>query len=221
MRFGFGLTCGRHGYPILSIDLQMVLQVLYDNIQDRNKILTKKEVQEVDMTHDGVVVKTTDGSSYQGDILVGADGSHSTVREKMWQIADELSPGWIAHDEHSRRFRESLSFSDRLFNLLSLTGPTSDYGCISGVSNSCPGIEPGSKSSVFRKHHSNLINSGPDGRIYWSYFFKLAQRAYGNDARTFSKEDEKKILDARANDNINPTLKFRHLLNTKVSYNSV
>lgn len=56
------------------------------------------------MTHDGVVVKTSDGSSYQGDILVGTDGNHSTVRDKMWQIADELSPGWIAPDEHCRRF---------------------------------------------------------------------------------------------------------------------
>ena len=104
LRLGFNLTCGRHGYPILSLDLQRVLQVLYDNIRDKKKILTKKEVQNVDMTHDGVVVKTSDGSSYQGDILAGTDGNHSTVRDKMWQIADESSPGWIAPDEHSRRF---------------------------------------------------------------------------------------------------------------------
>ncbi|OBT85982.1 hypothetical protein VE02_06383 [Pseudogymnoascus sp. 03VT05] len=188
MRFSFGLTRGRHGYPILSLNLQSVLQVLYDNIQDKKKILTKKEIQEVDMTHDGVVVKTSDGSSYQGDILVGADGNHSTVRDRM-------------SDENSR--------------------PTSDYGCISGVSNSCPDIEPNSKTSVFRKHNSYLISSGPDGRIYWSYFFKLAQRAYGNDIPTFTKANEKEILDARANDNITPSLKFRHLLNTKVSYTSV
>ncbi|KFY88226.1 hypothetical protein V500_06467 [Pseudogymnoascus sp. VKM F-4518 (FW-2643)] len=191
----------RHGYPMLSLDLQRVLQVLYDNIRDKKKILTKKEVQDVDMTHDGVVVKTSDGSSYQGDILVGTDGNHSTVRDKMWQIADESSPGWIAPDEHSR--------------------PTSDYGYISGISNSNRGIEPGSKTSVFRNHHSYLISSGPDGRLYWSYFFKLAQRAYGNDIPTFTKDYEKEILDARANGNITLSLKFRHLLNTKVSYTLV
>lgn len=114
MRFGFGLTCGRHGYPQFSLDLQRVLQVLYDNIQDKKKILTRKEVQGVDVTHDGVVVKTSDGSSYQVDILVGADGNHSTIRDKMWQIADDLSPGWIAPDEHSRRFSESPSFQTDL-----------------------------------------------------------------------------------------------------------
>lgn len=37
----------------------------------------------------------------------------------------------------------------------------------------------------------------------------------------FTKDYEKEILDARANDNITPSLKFRHLLNTKVSYTLV
>jgi 2-polyprenyl-6-methoxyphenol hydroxylase-like FAD-dependent oxidoreductase len=106
MRFNSSLTCCRHGYPILSLDFQRVLQVLYDNIQDKSKILTKKEIWNVDVTHNGVVVKTSDGSLYNGDILVGADGNQSTVRDTMWQIADELSPGWISSDEHGRRFRK-------------------------------------------------------------------------------------------------------------------
>lgn len=79
----------------------MVLQVLYDNIQDKSKILVNKKVQNVKMTEDGVVVKTSDGSSYEGDILVGADGIHSSVREEMWRIANDLSPGWIPSDERS------------------------------------------------------------------------------------------------------------------------
>lgn len=82
----------------------MVLQVLYDNIKDKKKVLTGKCVQSVDMTKNGVVVKTTDGSSYHGDILVGADGIHSTIREEMWKIAHKKSPGWIAADEYSREF---------------------------------------------------------------------------------------------------------------------
>jgi len=82
----------------------MVLQVLYDNIKDKRKVLTSKRVQKVDMTDNGVVVKTADGSSYHGDILVGTDGIHSTVREEMWKIAHKKSPGWIAADEYSREY---------------------------------------------------------------------------------------------------------------------
>jgi 2-polyprenyl-6-methoxyphenol hydroxylase-like FAD-dependent oxidoreductase len=79
----------------------MVLQVLYENIHDKTKILTKKRVEKVEMTDDGVVVTTSDKSFYKGDILVGADGIHSSVRGEMWRIANETSPGWIPTDEHS------------------------------------------------------------------------------------------------------------------------
>lgn len=79
----------------------MVLQVLYDNIKDKTKVLTKKRVQTVNLFDDGVLVKTSDGSTYKGDILIGADGIHSTVRGEMWRLAGKLAPGWIPSDEKS------------------------------------------------------------------------------------------------------------------------
>lgn len=81
----------------------MVLKILYENIKDKTKVLTSKRVDNVDFVEEGLVVKTTDGSSYHGDILVGADGIHSTVREEMWRLAHKMSPGWIAEDEYSRK----------------------------------------------------------------------------------------------------------------------
>lgn len=95
------LRLPRHGYPITFLDRQMVLRVLYDNIRDKQKVLTGKHVQHVQMKKDGVVVQTADGSSYEGDILVGADGIHSAVRGEMWRIANEMSPGWIPANESS------------------------------------------------------------------------------------------------------------------------
>ena len=82
----------------------MVLQVLYENIKDKTKILTSKEVKKVEMTDSGVVVTTSDKCSYKGDILVGADGIHSSVRGEMWRIANEKSPGWIPSNEHSGEY---------------------------------------------------------------------------------------------------------------------
>ncbi|KAK5207798.1 hypothetical protein LTR72_007405 [Exophiala xenobiotica] len=187
----------RHGYPITFLDRQMVLQVLYDNIRDKTKVLTRKRVQNVELLEDGVVVNTTDGSSYKGDILVGADGIHSSVREEMWRIANEISPGWIPSDERSR--------------------VPCDYGCVFGISNPCKGIEPGASNSVFRKHESYVVNGGPQGRVYWFYFYKLVQRAYGDDIPVYSKEDEKKLLALRENDNITPNLKFKEILDKKIS----
>ncbi|KAH6871228.1 FAD-binding domain-containing protein [Thelonectria olida] len=187
----------RHGYPITFLDRQMVLQVLYNNIRDKTRVLTKKCVKRVNLTNDGVVVKTSDGSSYAGDILVGADGIHSSVRGEMWRIANQMSPGWIPSSERS--------------------AVPCDYGCVFGISNPCEGIEAGASNSVFRKHESYVINGGPGGRVYWFYFFKLPRRVYGDDIPTYTKEDEKTLLKQRENDNITPTLKFKELLDKRIS----
>ncbi|KAL3477381.1 hypothetical protein BJX99DRAFT_257408 [Aspergillus californicus] len=187
----------RHGYPSLTLDYRRVLQVLYDNIRDKKKILTKKEIQKVELVYDGVVVRTSDGSTCQGEILVGADGSHSKVRNEMWQLAEKSTPGWIASNGNSR--------------------PVADFGRISGISDHCLGNEPGSQTSVFGKGQSYLTNGGLDGRVYWSYFFKLDQQAHGGDIPVFSKTDEHTLLNSKGNDSITPTLKFRQLLDRKVS----
>ncbi|KAH6722760.1 FAD-binding domain-containing protein [Leptodontidium sp. MPI-SDFR-AT-0119] len=187
----------RHGYPITFLDRQMVLQVLHENIKDKTKILTKKRVERVEATDHGVVVTTSDKSSYKGDILIGADGIHSNVRGEMWRLANEMSPGWIPPEEHS--------------------AVPCDYGCVFGISNPCEGIEPGASNSVFRKHESYIVNGGPGGRVYWFYFFKLAQRAYGDNIPIYTKEDETRLLEQRKDDNITPTLKFKDVLERKIT----
>lgn len=84
----------------------MVLQVLYNNIRDKSKIITKNRVQRVEISDEEVLVRTIDGSIHRGDILVGADGIHSSVRAEMWRIANKISPGWIPYDEHQCKFQE-------------------------------------------------------------------------------------------------------------------
>ncbi|KAK7702278.1 hypothetical protein SLS64_009856 [Diaporthe eres] len=91
----------RTGYPSIFIDRQMLLQVLYDNLLHKDRVLTKKRVTKVDIVDGGVHVRTEDGDSFEGDIIVGADGIHSAVRDEMWRIGHQLSPGYFPPDEHS------------------------------------------------------------------------------------------------------------------------
>lgn len=42
---------------------------------------------------------TEDGAVYTGDLIVGADGVHSSVRSEMWRLADVISPGLITEKE--------------------------------------------------------------------------------------------------------------------------
>lgn len=79
----------------------MAIQVFYDHLQNKSKVLTDKRVASVKQLKDGIQVTTKDGSTYTGDILVGADGVHSTVRKEMWRLADELSPGYIPKSDQT------------------------------------------------------------------------------------------------------------------------
>ena len=79
----------------------MVFQVLYNHVQDKSKVLTQKRVVTIDTMESAVQVVTKDGSTYEGDIVVGGDGIHSTVRQEMWRIANERQPGLIPATEET------------------------------------------------------------------------------------------------------------------------
>lgn len=72
---------------------------LYDNLPDKSKILVNKRVSTVTETDHGVKVHVEDGTTYEGDIVVGCDGVNSTVREFMWANANKAMPGLIPATE--------------------------------------------------------------------------------------------------------------------------
>lgn len=91
----------------------MLLQILHGNLKHKDRVLTKKRVTGVELTTNGVRALTQDGSVYEGDIVVGADGIHSAVRDEMWRLGKEQSPGYFPEDEnscmHHRTYRRLLT----------------------------------------------------------------------------------------------------------------
>ncbi|KAJ6789873.1 hypothetical protein PWT90_04260 [Aphanocladium album] len=76
----------RYGYVTCSCHRQHLLNVLYDNLRDRSKILVNKRVHEIIETYSDLQVLTTNGEVYSGDIVIGADGVHSIVRMEMRHV---------------------------------------------------------------------------------------------------------------------------------------
>lgn len=56
----------------------LIRQIPPERIHRSKRMLTKLEAD------DGIIIKMSDGSTYKGDILVGADGACSTVRQRLF-----------------------------------------------------------------------------------------------------------------------------------------
>jgi 2-polyprenyl-6-methoxyphenol hydroxylase-like FAD-dependent oxidoreductase len=73
----------------------MLIQILYDKIQNKSKVLTSERVVSVQQSQSSATAVTENGRSFTGDMVVGADGIHSKVRQQMWQEARKVDLTWI------------------------------------------------------------------------------------------------------------------------------
>lgn len=89
----------RLGYPDLTLERREFLQILYDELPDKSKVLTGKRVKHVEDNEEEISVELTDGSVEKGDLVVGGDGVHSTIRGAMWATANKAIPGFISEKE--------------------------------------------------------------------------------------------------------------------------
>ncbi|KAK7057609.1 monooxygenase FAD-binding protein [Favolaschia claudopus] len=190
----------RHGYGIIFIDRQMAIDVFYKKLKDNSKVLVNKRVETVTPLADGVQVTMADGSTYVGDILVGADGVHSTVRQEMWRLGEQLAPG---------RFPKS----DK-------TEVPCDYHCMFGISKGVVGLNKSSTQTVLGKNNSYLVIDGPGSRSYWFLFEKNEKTLRGMDTeirRKFSDEEKQKMAERHWNDPVTPKVTFGDLYKNNMS----
>ena len=75
------------------------LEVLYNALPDKSRIVMNKGVKTIKEDQDGVEVICRDGTSERGDMVIGCDGVHSKVRELMWENVAKYVPGLITAGE--------------------------------------------------------------------------------------------------------------------------
>ncbi|GFF51697.1 FAD binding domain protein [Aspergillus lentulus] len=138
----------RFGYPLAFLDRQKLLQILAAGPVQSSRVKLGHQVVNIESTHDGVTVRTSNGHVYQGDLVVGADGVHSRIRAEMWRLAN-ASQGEI--------FRKL----------------TINYACIFGISSPVDQLEPGEQITCYNDGWSILSVIGQNGRVFWFLFIKL------------------------------------------------
>ncbi|GJJ68648.1 hypothetical protein EMPS_00994 [Entomortierella parvispora] len=94
------------GYEPQNFSRPKFYQLLLSKVP-KEKIHYNKKVTSMIETNEGVSITCADGTTYHGDILVGADGAHSGVRQGLYKTlqeknllptsdAEELSKGFFA-----------------------------------------------------------------------------------------------------------------------------
>ncbi|KAH0365965.1 FAD/NAD(P)-binding domain-containing protein, partial [Aureobasidium melanogenum] len=144
----------RSGYAFAFGDRQKILQVLYENLKDKSKILVGKNLTTVRQHASGVTVICQDGTSYTGDILAGADGVNSKARSEMWRLADEIDPKLVMSDK---------------------TSLESGYQCLYGIASSSSGLPAGEIDVGFNDKRSTIAIVGKNDRTYYFVFEKMDQ----------------------------------------------
>ncbi|KAF4819124.1 FAD-dependent monooxygenase andE [Colletotrichum siamense] len=181
------------GYPMIFIDRQMLIQVLYSNLKHKERVLTSKRAVSVDIMESSARVTTKDGQVFSGDIVVAADGIHSTVRKEMWRNAP---PGYFPHDEYSKVPATTL--------------------CIFGISHRPEAYPAASQHNTLSEGHSYFLMAAPGNRVYWFLFMELKETLYGENIPRYTKEDEAKIVKQHAKDRILENMTFGELYEKRI-----
>ncbi|BAE66512.1 unnamed protein product [Aspergillus oryzae RIB40] len=190
------LPSTRHGYDSVVIARWDLLQILYNRlVGDRSRIAFDKRAVQFDQSSSEVKVKCADGSSFAGDVVVGADGIHSvTRREALWHQDLAKTLGRI---------------QNRPLEL------TSEYSGIYGISNPIPELHPGQAHRTYGNGFSFIVNVGKHGRIYWLLSIKSRETRqyprlprYAQDQASID-EHVRPFLDAH----ISSTILFKDLYN--------
>ncbi|GLT01432.1 monooxygenase [Sphingobium jiangsuense] len=92
------LAIEKYGYPYLTVYRPDLLGTLVDAVRALSPdcIRLAKSVTDVELRDDGVTLHFQDGSSADGDLLVGADGVKSAVRKSLFGDDEANFTGMIA-----------------------------------------------------------------------------------------------------------------------------
>lgn len=139
--------------PLILFDRQKCVTHLYNGLPDKSFIRTNARVDHIEHTETGVKVFLTDGSYEEGDLVIGADGVHSLVRQSMWDYAAKNEPDTIPESDKTAMYWQ--------------------YKGMFGVStrDGLPSLGDADVHTIYGQDVTKLLFTQP-GVAYWGISFK-------------------------------------------------
>ncbi|KAH8592116.1 hypothetical protein B0O99DRAFT_597462 [Bisporella sp. PMI_857] len=180
------------GYKIQFVSRYNALNILYNRIRDKSRIHKKQELTKVETIGTKVRVETKDGSIFTADLLIGADGVRSYVRQELWRIADSEKPGYIPEQDK--------------------TAIESTYRALVGVAKDMPDLPQSESVRAYNYDRSYFYQKEREstGEVYWWLCEKNAKKAKGT-IRGFPPKLKQHLVDKYKDDVIWPSVTFEDL----------
>ncbi|KAE8154666.1 hypothetical protein BDV25DRAFT_135585 [Aspergillus avenaceus] len=167
----------RQGYPLVFIERRELLQVLFDHLKDRRKdVLVSKYVTCIEHLPVGIVAYCADGSSVAGDLVVGADGVRSVVREEMWRHMTVAGLG--SSTEKDRKCIRA------------------EYCCVFGISSPTPGLYQRQVNRTIDDGIFFFGALGKDDQVFWFLCFHMGDVYHGSDIPKFDEAQRESLLES-------------------------
>ncbi|KAL7784140.1 hypothetical protein V8C37DRAFT_420740 [Trichoderma ceciliae] len=187
------------------MERRFMLSCIYNQIADKSRVRAHTGVASFTETEDGVEVVTDKGETIKGDILLGADGIHSTIRNL---IADKLA---ATDPAASKEMRACF---------------TSTYHCIFATSRNAKEtadgkqfLPDGAVHNVYYPGFSGVIAAGVPGLAFWFLFIKSDQETKTPDTPRFTEEETEATIAKYGDYAVGPGYTFKDLWENRVRAN--
>ncbi|KAJ6143847.1 FAD/NAD(P)-binding domain-containing protein [Penicillium samsonianum] len=179
------------GYPVTFIERPKLLPIMVHRIQHIECVRTSARVISIEETDNHVVITTSSGLSATADMVVGADGIRSVVRDHI----DSSLP-------------EKIGSADDYIGI--------GFSTVYGMSSPTEGIAPGERFAVYREQETIIGFTGKDGVVFWFVFENLNKNIPLSHAPRYTEAEAEALCQAVAHVRVTPLLKFGDLFKNRV-----
>lgn len=185
----------RTGYGLGATTRAELLTILFTHFPAKDKILTDHCVKNVELFPHGVSVYCENGAIFNGDIVVGADGIHSTIRGEMWRHANAVAP-------------KAFSVKDKSI--------AAEFKLLFGISKAIPALPKTRDQRIANKNFCFLIVRCSGGRIGWFFFKKMDKKVYAPNIPRFTQKDAEEMVQPYLDYSITDRVLFREVWENRI-----
>jgi 2-polyprenyl-6-methoxyphenol hydroxylase-like FAD-dependent oxidoreductase len=167
------------------------VKFLYAQLPQKDKVFTSHRVSKIDYSTKGVSVHCNNGVSFDGDLVVGADGIHSSVRSEMWRHAEVADPS--------------------AFNIKDKTSMSAEFNILFGMSKGSSRLPLGQDQRVHNKDCNILALHSKDNTVFWFLCTKLDKKYMTPNIPRYTKADAVEVAKRFLDYSVTETVKFGDL----------